>query len=362
MDVFEFRDRLVGDYRDFTRSFIQPKAKDICTYLDQEYDSGHYWPSPLIQINPSYVSAGNVDALAREERLTQTTADIFRFNKSASSSGVPAELYMHQLQAIECCKRLEPYVLTTGTGSGKSLSYFIPMVDAILNEKHADPTPRIQAIVIYPMNALANSQQEELEKFLSDFPKDKRPISYARYTGQESQEERESITNPWSIKFSRLFDMSNDSNLFATHQQLDDQGARLQDNHFYLNGTRYLPLYEAKMVHHYDHRFATYATDGETIRDTTVAEKQQPDYAPLPRYWVEEREVLLRTADLPKVILDGFKNQDTAKLDEGLRTWLAGQLLVREQMDSAMQLLGSQVTQAGSTGNLFERCCQFTNA
>ena len=147
MDVFEFRDRLVGDYRDFTRSFIQPKAKDICTYLDQEYDSGHYWPSPLIQINPSYVSAGNVDALAREERLTQTTADIFRFNKSASSSGVPAELYMHQLQAIEYCKRLEPYVLTTGTGSGKSLSYFIPMVDAILNEKHADPTPRIQAIV-----------------------------------------------------------------------------------------------------------------------------------------------------------------------------------------------------------------------
>lgn len=54
MDVFEFRDKLVNDYRDFTRSFIQPRAEDISTFLDSEYDGGRYWPSPLIQINPSY--------------------------------------------------------------------------------------------------------------------------------------------------------------------------------------------------------------------------------------------------------------------------------------------------------------------
>jgi len=66
MDVFEFRDKLVGDYRDFTRSFIQPKADDICTFLDGEYDGGRYWPSPLIQINPSYVTEGNVELLASQ--------------------------------------------------------------------------------------------------------------------------------------------------------------------------------------------------------------------------------------------------------------------------------------------------------
>ncbi|MCL7938992.1 hypothetical protein M8009_01565 [Halomonas sp. ATCH28] len=54
MDVFEFRDKLAGDYRDFTRSFIQPKADDINAFLDSEYGGGDYWPSPLIQIKPSY--------------------------------------------------------------------------------------------------------------------------------------------------------------------------------------------------------------------------------------------------------------------------------------------------------------------
>lgn len=160
--------------------------------------------------------------------------------------------------------------------------------------------------------------------------------------------------NPWGINFMLMFMMNTASNLFQTYEQLDDQGAQLEGNRFHLDGTRYLPLYEAKMVHHYDHRFATYETDGETTRDTTVAEKQQPNYAPLPRYWLEEREVLLRTADIPRAVLDGLKKQDTAKLEEGLRQWLAGQLLVREQFEEASQLLGSRVTKRGTTGNLFQ--------
>lgn len=56
-----------------------------------------------------------------------------------------------------------------------------------------------------------------------------------------------------------------------------------------------LPLYEAKMLHHYDHRWATYQSDG-TTRDVTLAEKQQPDLAVLPRYWVREAEVDARLA------------------------------------------------------------------
>lgn len=200
MDVFEFRDKLVSDYRDFTRSFIQPKADDINTFLDGEYGSGHYWPSPLIQINPSYVTEGTVESLAEQGLLHQRTAEIFRFGKTSTSAGMPASLYKHQRQAIDCCQRSEPYVVTTGTGSGKSLAYFIPMIDAILKDKDKDATPKVRAIVIYPMNALANSQREELEKFLADFSSDSKPVTYARYTGQESKEERERIMqNPPDI-------------------------------------------------------------------------------------------------------------------------------------------------------------------
>jgi hypothetical protein len=54
-----------------------------------------------------------------------------------------------------------------------------------------------------------------------------------------------------------------------------------------------LPLHEAKMIHHFDHRWATY--DGTDIRDTTLAEKQDPNFATLPRYWVAEHGGLCRT-------------------------------------------------------------------
>ena len=193
MDVFEFREQLIGDYRDFTRSFTQPSAPDIKDFLDREYGGGRYWPSPLIQINPSYVTEGTVESLAEQGDLHPLTADVFRFGKSEKTPGTSARLYKHQRQAITACLKRQPYVLTTGTGSGKSLAYFIPVVDAILKDKAEDPTPRIRAIVIYPMNALANSQREELEKFFSDFAPDQVPVTYARYTGQESTEERERI-------------------------------------------------------------------------------------------------------------------------------------------------------------------------
>ncbi|GIH69752.1 hypothetical protein Mth01_20050 [Sphaerimonospora thailandensis] len=67
----------------------------------------------------------------------------------------------------------------------------VPIVDSILR----GPEPgRVKAFVVYPMNALANSQLHELERFLEwGLPRDARPVSFARYTGQESEERRTRI-------------------------------------------------------------------------------------------------------------------------------------------------------------------------
>jgi hypothetical protein len=84
--------------------------------------------------------------------------------------------------------------VTTGTGSGKSLCFFIPIIDSAIRARIGGEAQRTRAIVIYPMNALANSQVSELEKFIdqSELPEQQRP-TFARYTGQESQDERERI-------------------------------------------------------------------------------------------------------------------------------------------------------------------------
>lgn len=193
-NVFKFRDELIDEYSTFSRSFVFIAASDIKNLVEQEYTEGRYWPQPLIQINPNYQRKGTVQDLAKDGVLHPICADIFRTGKTEGRSD-PLFLYKHQIEALAKGQQKQSYVVTTGTGSGKSLSFFIPVVDAILKGKSQDSTPRTRAIVIYPMNALANSQLEELEKFLVDFPLSNRPFTVARYTGQESKAQREEIAN-----------------------------------------------------------------------------------------------------------------------------------------------------------------------
>lgn len=95
--------------------------------------------------------------------------------------------------------------------------------------------------------------------------------------------------NPWGMSFQAMFHMSNDSGLFRTAAQLHAEGCARTGSDWVGAAERYVPLYEAKMIHQFDHRWATY--DGADSRDATEAEKQNPDFEPTPRYWVPEAEV-----------------------------------------------------------------------
>ena len=104
--------------------------------------------------------------------------------------------------------------------------------------------------------------------------------------------------NPWGITFSQgLFNMTSASHLFKDEES---------PNH--------LPLYEAKLIHHFDHRWATYTTDPNTgtvaSRDVTLQEKQDASFSITPRYWVPAREVWLRLADLPDELMRALKADD----------------------------------------------------
>ena len=88
--------------------------------------------------------------------------------------------------------------------------------------------------------------------------------------------------NPWGISFMAMIHMSGDSGLFKNEPAPDR-----------------LPLYEAKLIHQFDHRWATYTPAGDS-RDLTLAEKQDPAHTVTPRYWVSAREVWLRVSTLPE--------------------------------------------------------------
>ena len=202
MDVFTFRDELVSDYQRFSRSFTTIRSHDIRQTVEAAYAGGRFWPAPLIQLNPNFVAGGYIDDLVSEGTLDERCAKIFRLKDLGDTFGRPLCLHKHQAEAIEIARCCESYVLTTGTGSGKSLSYFIPIVDDVLRRKKSgDPCKGITAIVVYPMNALCNSQLEELVKYLRlGYGNGQEPVTFARYTGQESSEDRERIAkNPPDI-------------------------------------------------------------------------------------------------------------------------------------------------------------------
>lgn len=102
--------------------------------------------------------------------------------------------------------------------------------------------------------------------------------------------------NPWRVEFRQgLFNMTSDSGLFRTAKQLEGAGLTRDCTDWIAEtGGRYVPLYEAKMIHQFDHRWATY--EGESGRDLTVAEKQDPNVEAIPRYWVSQTEVSSRLA------------------------------------------------------------------
>lgn len=94
--------------------------------------------------------------------------------------------------------------------------------------------------------------------------------------------------NPWQVKFARMFDMSNDSHLFRTYAQMIDVGATYEAPNFALDGEIYVPLYEGKMIWHYNHHYGTWPTEGErpnTIETPSLKELLNPNSSIIPWYW-----------------------------------------------------------------------------
>jgi len=131
-------------------------------------------------------------------------------------------------------------------------------------------------------------------------------------------ESRKEGGNPWGIRFVRMFDQTNDAELFHDPVKLKKMGCRLVGNRWTKGKRTFLPLYEAKMVKVYDHRAASVKVEaGNWVRqgqteDTTLVEHQNPEFVVQPRWWVEESEVIetLKVSNSPAFL--AFKDITSA--------------------------------------------------
>ena len=195
--IFDLHEAALADYRDFVRSFFLIADERARAFVDQALEEeGHLWPEPLVQLSPNYEPGPSVDDLAREGVIAHETARIF-----CRPDGTPIRLYRHQEEAIRKALSGDSIVVTSGTGSGKSLCYFVPIVESLI--RRPDTGGRVAALVVYPMNALVNSQFQALSGLKERYERSlgrSFPVTFAKYTGETSDTAREEMRrNPPQI-------------------------------------------------------------------------------------------------------------------------------------------------------------------
>jgi len=190
MNVFDTHAGIIKDYASYIRSFINIADPAISKKVDSALSEGKLWPDPLLQFNPAYEQAGSVKDIAATGLLHHAMPDIFR----------GYHLYHHQLEAIRLGAAGRDFIVTSGTGSGKSLTYIGSIFHRLLTEPNSAGAA---AVIVYPMNALINSQTNEFNIYkrnYEDATGQTFPITVGQYTGQETSGPRaEMQDNPPQI-------------------------------------------------------------------------------------------------------------------------------------------------------------------
>ena len=130
---------------------------------------------PYLQISHNFPSGHTIDELIGEGILSP------EFRKLSEVGFMNRSLYEHQERAIQKAVSGRNVVVSTGTGSGKTEAFLIPVLNELMREKEAGTLgPGVRTMLIYPMNALANDQLDNLREVLAGYP----DITFGSFTGE----------------------------------------------------------------------------------------------------------------------------------------------------------------------------------
>jgi ATP-dependent helicase YprA (DUF1998 family) len=130
---------------------------------------------PYLEATPPYAPGASARVLIDDATLAPGFYDL-------ASDVLPMDraLYVHQEQSIRKVAAGRNVVVATGTGSGKTESFLLPILDSLVRERESQTLGHgVRALLLYPMNALANDQMKRLRQLLSAYPH----ITFGRYTG-----------------------------------------------------------------------------------------------------------------------------------------------------------------------------------
>ena len=186
MDILRLYERLKDSYKDYLESFVAIKDRRIEERVHEAISKETLWPDALIQFNPNYEKGKTISEMIDEGLPIDSDLSLFFENR----------FYRHQQEAIELGCQDKEFIVTSGTGSGKSRTFMATIFNYILRHTNSCANKTV-AIIVYPMNALINSQWEELNKYKQAYEDKtngrKCPFTFDKYTGQEDEVARERI-------------------------------------------------------------------------------------------------------------------------------------------------------------------------
>ena len=192
MNIISLYDQLKDSYKSYLSSFVTIKDKRIEEYVNESIQKEKLWPKALIQFNPNFAKGIGVAEMIAKGLPIHPDLELFFSNS----------FYQHQQEAIELGCQDKEFIVTSGTGSGKSRTFMATIFNYILRHKD-DCKNKTVAIIVYPMNALINSQADELSRYKNDFEEKSGrtcPFTFGKYTGQENEEQRQKMQqNPPNI-------------------------------------------------------------------------------------------------------------------------------------------------------------------
>lgn len=141
----------------------------------------YFAKGPYLDFTDSFEYGKDINSLIEEGILSKEFFKLYKNNKSL----LYRRLYKHQELAIRNIKRERNLVVSTGTGSGKTESFLLPILEYLMRQKESgELNSGVRALIIYPMNALANDQMKRMRKLLKDYP----DITFGAYTGETEKE------------------------------------------------------------------------------------------------------------------------------------------------------------------------------
>ena len=182
MNIIKLYDDLKSNYKSYLQSFVTIKDKRIEEEVSNAITTEKLWPEALIQFNPTFEKGVGVNELIAKGLPIHKDLELFFANP----------FYKHQQEAIELGCQDKEFIVTSGTGSGKSRTFMATIFNYILSHEDTCENKTI-AIIVYPMNALINSQWEELNRYKIAFEEKAGracPFTFGKYTGQENDEQR----------------------------------------------------------------------------------------------------------------------------------------------------------------------------